>query len=171
VIARAGAGAAGVFPLGLGGQAILFSLALTEPLGERHGIVFRPHLVREVRSPDNRTVIQSFAPQRQREIPISPSTLSIIREGMRLAVTSGTCSQLARLPVPIAGKTGTAQTRSNRYEEASQHGWFIGYAPYDGPPDRTVIVVVFVEYGRGGAAAAVPVAYRIFSKMVQLGYF
>lgn len=136
-----------------------------------NGIVFRPHMVREVRSPDNRTVIQTFTPQRQREVPISPSTLSIIREGMRLAVTSGTCSQLASLPVPIAGKTGTAQTRSNRYEEASQHGWFIGYAPYDGPPDRTVIVVVFVEYGRGGAAAAVPVAYRIFSKMVQLGYF
>jgi len=136
-----------------------------------NGIIYRPVLVREVRSPDNRTVLQRFTPQRQREIPISPSTLSIIREGMRMAVTSGTCSQLSRLPVPIAGKTGTAQTRSNRYEEASQHGWFIGYAPYDGPPDKAVIVVVFVEYGRGGAAGAVPVANRIFAKMIQLGYF
>ncbi len=136
-----------------------------------NGIIYRPTLVREVRSPDNRTVIQRFTPQRQREIPISPSTLSIIREGMRLAVTSGTCSQLSRLQVPIAGKTGTAQTRSNRYEEFSQHGWFVGYAPYDGPPDKAVIVVTFVEFGRGGAAGAVPVANRIFAKMIQLGYF
>ncbi len=136
-----------------------------------NGVIYRPVLVREVRSPDNRNVVQRFTPAIQREIPISPSTLSIIREGMRLAVTSGTCSQLGRLPVPIAGKSGTAQTRSNRHEEQSQHGWFIGYAPYDGPPENAVIVVVFVEFGRGGAAGAVPVANRIFAKMVQLGYF
>ncbi len=136
-----------------------------------NGSIFVPHVVQEVRSPDNRRVIQRTAPRRQREIPISPQTLTIVREGMRLAVTSGTCQRLNYLSVPIAGKTGTAQTRSRRDANSSQHGWFIGYAPYDGPVEKAVAVVVFAEFSGGGAVGAVPVAEKIFARLISQGYF
>lgn len=136
-----------------------------------NGVIYKPYVVREVRSPDNRTVVQRFSPQRQREVPISGATLAIVREGMRMAVTGGTCQRLNHLSVPIAGKTGTAQTRSRRDANASQHGWFVGYAPYDGPVEKAVAVVVFTEFSGGGAAGAVPIAERIFAKLISLGYF
>lgn len=70
---------------------------------------------------------------------------------MRMGAQGGTSARLNSLKVPVAGKTGTAQTRSNRQEKFSQHAWFIGYGPYEGDPEKAVIVVVFVEYGIAGA--------------------
>ena len=90
---------------------------------------------------------------------------------MRLGVMSGTSGRLGYLKVPVAGKTGTAQTRSIRQEKFSQHAWFVGFAPFDGPPETAVATVILVEYGIAGAASAVPIAERIFSKMYELGYF
>jgi penicillin-binding protein 2 len=136
-----------------------------------NGVMYRPHMVREILSPDNGTVITTIQPERLREIPISQLTLNTVRQGMRLGVLSGTSSRLATLPVPAAGKTGTAQTRSSRQDSASQHAWWVGYAPFDGSPEQAVAVVVFVEYGVAGAASAVPIAERLFYKMYELGYF
>ncbi|MGB2641846.1 MAG: penicillin-binding transpeptidase domain-containing protein [Candidatus Acidiferrum sp.] len=47
----------------------------------------------------------------------------------------------------IAGKTGTAASR----ESARTHGFFVGYAPAEKPE---IVVVVFLEQGNGGDAAA-----------------
>ncbi len=136
-----------------------------------NGVMYRPHLVREILSPDNGTVISTVRPERLREIPISLLTLNAVRQGMRLGVLSGTSGRLASLPVPAAGKTGTAQTRSRRQDNSTQHAWWVGYAPFDGPPEQAVAVVVFVEHGVAGAASAVPIAERVFYKMYELGYF
>jgi len=100
-----------------------------------NGIVYSPHLVREIRTNDNARVIKSFARKKIREIPLSPLTLKAVKKGMRLSVTSGTSGRLGYLKVPVAGKTGTAQTRSVRLEKFSQHAWFVGFAPYDGPAE------------------------------------
>ena len=136
-----------------------------------NGLVYKPWVVREIRSPDNARVIKKFAREKIREIPLSPKTLKIIKKGMRLGVLIGTQRYLSSLKVPIAGKTGTAQTRSNRKDKFSQHAWFIGYAPYDAPPEKVVSVVVLIEHGVGGAIGAVPIARKIFDKLYQLGYF
>jgi penicillin-binding protein 2 len=56
----------------------------------------------------------------------------------------------------VAGKTGTAQAD----EGAWTHGWFAGFAPADKP---TVVLVVFLEKGRGSDAAEV--ARRIFASL------
>ncbi|HOO72116.1 MAG TPA: penicillin-binding protein 2 [Spirochaetota bacterium] len=136
-----------------------------------NGIVYRPHLLKEVRSPDNRIIVQTQAREKIREIPLSPLTLKVVKEGMRLGVTSGTSARLNWLKVPVAGKTGTAQTRSKRKSDATQHGWFVGYAPYNGSVDKAVAVVVMVEYGIAGAVSAVPVAERVFSTLYEKGYF
>ncbi len=136
-----------------------------------NGIIMRPHLVREVLSPDNKKVLRKIEPRKLREIPLSPMTLDTLRQGMRLGVKSGTSGRLSYLKVPVAGKTGTAQTRSRRGDDYSQHAWFVGYAPFDGPVENAVAVVVMIEYGVAGAVGAVPIAERVFSKMISLGYF
>jgi penicillin-binding protein 2 len=136
-----------------------------------NGVVYTPQLVKEILTPDNRTVIKSFKKEKLREIPISVSSLATIKRGMRLSVTNGTSGGLGYVKVQLAGKTGTAQTTSRRKDDATQHAWFVGYGPYDGTPENSIVVVVFTEYGVTGAAASVPVAERIFSRLNDLGYF
>lgn len=136
-----------------------------------NGIVYKPHVVLEVRNPENTKVVKRFEREKIREIPLSASTLQVIKTGMRLMVQTGTGAQLSFLKVPVAGKTGSAQTRSKRQEDSSQHAWFVGFAPFGGTPEESVVVVVMVEYGMYGASTAVPVADKIFQKMISLGYF
>lgn len=136
-----------------------------------NGIVYRPHLVREIRTNDNSRVISTARRERILEVPLNLLTLQAVKKGMRMGVMSGTSGRLNALRVPVAGKTGTAQTRSIRQEKFSQHAWFVGFAPYDGPVENAVVTVVMVEYGVAGAASAVPVAERIYQKLYELGYF
>jgi penicillin-binding protein 2 len=137
-----------------------------------NGVVYKTHLVKEIYTPDNRTILQSNKKEKLREVPLSPVTLNTIKQGMRYSVQGGTSGWLSRLKVPAAGKTGTAQTRSNRKENFSQHAWFLGFAPYsDQPNENTIVVCVFIEFGQWGASAAAPVAERIFSKLIEQGYF
>ncbi len=136
-----------------------------------NGIVYKPYLLKEVYSPDNRTVLQNIKKEKLREVPLSPVTLNTIKQGMRNSVMGGTSGWLSRLKIPVAGKTGTAQTRSNRKENFSQHAWFLGFGPYGYETENSIVVCVFVEYGQWGAEAAVPVAERIFSKLIDQGYF
>jgi len=135
------------------------------------GVVFKPHLVKEIRSNDNSSIVSVVVPEKLREIPLSPTTLETIKQGMRMAVVSGTAARLGYLKVQMCGKTGTAQTRSKRQEDASQHAWFVGFGPYDAEPEKVVAIVVMVEYGVAGAATAVPVAEQVFSTLIKKGYF
>ena len=136
-----------------------------------NGTVYKPHIIKEVRTPDNNVVSSSHEREKIREIPLSPTSLATLKTGMRMGVMAGTSARLNYLKVPVAGKTGTAQTRSRRTENFSQHAWFIGYGPYDVEPEKVVAVIVFVEYGVAGAVRAVPVAERVFAKLNDLGYF
>ena len=70
--------------------------------------------------------------------------------GLREAVEVGTAQLAAVEGLAVAGKTGT--TRG--------HSWFAGYAPADKP---RVAVVVLVEEGTGGAAAA-PEAAKVLKR-------
>ncbi|MBX6378989.1 MAG: hypothetical protein IRY95_10660, partial [Clostridia bacterium] len=67
----------------------------------------------------------------------------------------------ADFPVPVAGKTGTAET-GRRDEEP--YGWFIAYAPFDKPE---VAVAVMIRQGGGGSLAAAPVARAILEAYFQ----
>jgi penicillin-binding protein 2 len=58
-------------------------------------------------------------------------------------------------PVPVAGKTGTAETPSG-----SDHSWYASWAPADHP---RVVVVVLIEHGGFGVEAAAPAARQIYS--------
>lgn len=135
------------------------------------GVIYKPHVVKEVRTQDNRDIITQVEPEKLKEIPLSPSTLKVVKTGMRLSVKEGTSHRLSRLPVEWAGKTGTAQTRSDREDKYSQHAWFVGFGPYNGAPEDSYVVVAMIEYGIAGAATAVPVAEKVIKRMVDKGYF
>ncbi len=82
------------------------------------------------------------------------SVIETVRLGMRDCVTLGSCRALSAMPVPIAGKTGTAQWHS----EKDYHAWFTSFAPFDDPE---IVVTVLLEEGGEGSETAVPVAKEI----------
>ena len=87
------------------------------------------------------------------ELGIDEKNLQIVREGMRQTVTAGTAKSLQSVGMNVAGKTGTAQFDARNLSRT--HAWFAGYAPYEDPK---IAIVVLIEDGGEGSAAAVPVA-------------
>ncbi len=80
--------------------------------------------------------------------------LGPVREGMREAVTSGTATRLAGLPLPVGAKTGTAQDGSlpgNEYDN-----WISAVAPIDNP--QIVMTAMVQGPGTGGNSATAVVA-------------
>jgi cell division protein FtsI/penicillin-binding protein 2 len=83
---------------------------------------------------------------------------------MREAVTSGTGRVLAGHPIPIAGKTGTAEV-----DGAAAHSWFVGYAPYGNGAGRKIAFAVILENAGYGARAAAPLAGDLVTAAQELG--
>jgi penicillin-binding protein 2 len=102
---------------------------------------------------------------------VDPAHVTFVQQAMAAVVTNGTAAGQADLglgPVTMAGKTGTAQTRSYRGGRG-EHGaaggwaarddaWFIAFAPTDEP---RYALSVLVEHGGWGASAAAPRAREI----------
>lgn len=83
----------------------------------------------------------------------------VVAEGMRMAVTGGTC-RTANLPdIEVAGKTGTAQNPHGR-----DHSVFMGFAPYKNPK---IAVAVYVENAGFGATYGVPIGSLIIEKYLK----
>ncbi|MCB1177484.1 MAG: penicillin-binding protein 2 [Leptospiraceae bacterium] len=137
-----------------------------------NGKVYQPYLVSEMRNPLDNSVIFKTTPRILRDIPIKASTLSALRQGLRLVGKTGTASRVLNQPdVPeVAGKTGTAQTKRKGHS-SSNHAWFIGYAPFNAPVEEQVLVAVFVEHGVGGAVGAGPIARNVFKAAFPPGTF
>lgn len=127
------------------------------------GKLFKPRLVKEITAPDGH-VVKKIEPEVIMADMALPSTLDIIRQGMRQAVESGTacCSISKEVPVSVAGKTGTAETSSAGYDgknpRTKPHAWFTAFAPVDKPQ---IALVVLIENSGEGAEFAVPVARDI----------
>lgn len=79
-------------------------------------------------------------------------------EGMRTAVTSGTCRGAALPGIEVCGKTGTAQNRGQ------DHSAFMGFAPKENPK---IAVAVYVENGGFGATYGVPLGGLIMEKYLN----
>jgi cell division protein FtsI/penicillin-binding protein 2 len=78
----------------------------------------------------------------------------VVLAGLRLATEYGLAANAAVPKFPVAGKTGTASDPGN----PQTHAWFAGFAPADHPE---IVVVVFLERGRGSVEAAT-IARKIF---------
>ena len=84
--------------------------------------------------PDGR-VVDTLDPSVYSE-PISEETAAELTTAMEGVVSEGTGTNAAISGVPVAGKTGTAETPGNLAcggGENENQAWFIGFAPADDP--------------------------------------
>jgi peptidoglycan glycosyltransferase len=98
------------------------------------GRLMKPQIWSRVVDPDGR-VTKRLDPSEYSQ-PISAQTAEELTRAMEGVVTEGTGTNAAIPGVPVAGKTGTAETPGNKAcgggEEENQ-AWFIGFAPADEP--------------------------------------
>ncbi|HOT63259.1 MAG TPA: penicillin-binding protein 2 [Treponemataceae bacterium] len=106
------------------------------------GVVYRPHLLKEVRDPSSGAVISATRPDVLLKSDIKPEVFARVRDDMRNVITNGTAQfPMKNKIVQLAGKTGTAEVGlADRW-----HSWMVAYGPYDAPPEEAVVVVVMVE--------------------------
>ena len=92
------------------------------------------------------------------ELSLTPSSLTAIRTGMRRVVDSGSITSLFdKLPVHVAGKTGTAQITNNE----PNHALFVSFAPYENP-EISVTVQIPNGYTSGNAAELASNIYKYY---------
>jgi penicillin-binding protein 2 len=126
------------------------------------GDVVRPHVGLEVTDQSGR-VVQQIQPAPQRHVNINPGYQHVILDALHNAAQSpgGTSYPVfANYPVPIAGKTGTAQ----HLGQADQ-SWYAGLAPY---PNPDIVVVATIERGGFGVDAAAPTVCKIMNAYFAL---
>ncbi|MEY4762913.1 MAG: hypothetical protein RLZZ200_2769 [Pseudomonadota bacterium] len=132
---------------------------------------FRPRLVTALRDPETGTVTTVPTQALPAVEGIPERDWDHVFAGMVGVIHHGTAAQpaanMSRTAYTVAGKTGTAQVVSiaanekldKRLEERQRdHSWFIAFAPVEAP---RIALVVLVENGGFGAAAAAPIARRV----------
>lgn len=108
------------------------------------GIIYKPHLLKEVRDPVSGEIIEDIKPQILQSSTIPEDIWKTVQENLRYTITNGTASYPMNLKsVEIAGKTGTAEV--NGYEKGHWHSWMVSYAPYNAPPEEQIVVVTLIE--------------------------
>jgi len=122
--------------------------------------------------------LKEYSTKQTGKANISENTLRIIQEALLGAVNEPGCTggASALKQVRVAGKTGTAQVvrmavdfkkgDMNRMPiKFRDHAWFAAYAPFEDPQ---IAVVVLVEHGGYGGAAAAPIAKKVIEKYFNL---
>ena len=141
------------------------------------GLRFRPRLVREVEdvvTRERRQIALDALPP----LDLKPEHVALIRGAMHGVTQEGTSTRVfTGAGYASGGKTGTAQAvgiRQNEKYNASKleehkrdHSLYIAFAPVDEP---TIAVAVVVENSGFGAAAAAPIARRVFDYWLMRQY-
>lgn len=118
------------------------------------GHYITPHVVKAIKD----TIMPDSAFVRH-DATIAKHWFEDVAEGMRMAVTGGTCRKAALADIEVCGKTGTAQNPHGK-----DHSAFMGFAPYHNPK---IAVCVYVENGGWGATYGVPIGGLIMEKYLK----
>ena len=118
------------------------------------GHFITPHVVKEIQD----TVMPSDL-LKVRYPTVEAHYYEDVAEGMRMAVTGGTCRKAALSDIEVCGKTGTAQNPHGK-----DHSAFMGFAPYREPK---IAVAVYVENGGWGASFGVPIGSPVMEKYLK----
>jgi penicillin-binding protein 2 len=150
------------------------------------GKLVTPYLVSSIEQPGNDgsppVPLYTFPPRPAQPVDVDPAALSIVREGLYQAThdSEGTSSGVfGSFPVPVAGKTGTAEKVVNLPGYPIGHledqSWWCGWGPFDGNAHVTssgtkrspLVVCAVIENGGHGGTAAAPAALRVFEHWFQ----
>ncbi|MCL2242879.1 MAG: penicillin-binding protein 2 [Treponema sp.] len=108
-----------------------------------NGVIYKPHILKEVRDGVTNAVEYNVTPEVLRESNISRDVFETVRRDMRNVIEAGTAQYPLNIrSVQIAGKTGTSEVGlQDRW-----HSWFAAYAPYNSVnDDEKIVVSVIVE--------------------------
>lgn len=122
------------------------------------GNVYRQYHVDRIVSQSG-DLIKRYEPEIIRKVNVSADTFRVVKEGMKKVVEEGTGFNARIEGLSLAGKTGTAQN-----PQGENHGWFVGFAPFQNPE---ICITVFVEHGGDGSQSAAPIAGEIIKYYFQ----
>ncbi len=134
------------------------------------GKLVTPHVLLDVENP-NGTIVPTTAPAAPRPVQgLDPAYLKVVQQGLFEGThdSSGTSyGVFGSFPVPIAGKTGTAQkvVQLPGYTHEQSQSWWCGYGPAS---DAKLVVCAVIENGGEGGAAAAPAAERVFARFFNV---
>lgn len=107
------------------------------------GRAVRPHVIKRVEDSEGRVAMEVM-PQISKRIPIAPSTLTLVKRGLRGCVNyySGTGHRCHIEGLSVSGKTSTVQN-----PHGEDHAAFGAFVPSEDPE---LVVVTFIEHGLSG---------------------
>jgi penicillin-binding protein 2 len=119
-----------------------------------------PHVVSSVEQAGNRGAVKAIFSPPPHQVNVRPDELRAVQEGLYEATHAsyGTSSGVfGAFPVPIAGKTGTAEKSVNGI--MFDQSWWCGYGPTG---KAELVVCALIENGGHGGTAAAPAALKVF---------
>jgi penicillin-binding protein 2 len=132
------------------------------------GKLVTPHVLYAVDEPGSgRHYLNPPAPKSS---DVDPAALAVVRDGLYRATHAsyGTATAVfGNFPVPIAGKTGTAEkvVQPPGYRPMLQdQSWWCGYGPAADSETPKIAVCAVIENGGHGGTAAAPAALKVFEK-------
>ena len=126
----------------------------------------KPHVVREMRSPDGSILFQAKPELRP---ALKSGTVEKLRGMMEGVTLHGTARKAQIEGYTAAGKTGTAQKidpKTHRYSATKYIGSFVGFAPVNDP---AVVIIVVIDEPQGayhGGDVAAPVFREIAEQIL-----
>ncbi len=130
------------------------------------GLLVKPHLVRELRSPEGVATYQAKAETRR---ALKPETAAALRNMLEGVTLRGTARKAQLDGYTAAGKTGTAQKidpKTRAYSATKYIGSFVGFAPVKNP---AVVIIVVIDEPQGsyhGGDVAAPVFREIAEQIL-----
>jgi cell division protein FtsI (penicillin-binding protein 3) len=130
------------------------------------GMLVKPHVVRELRSPNGAIVFQAKPESRR---ALQPETTQALRNMLEGVTLRGTARKAQLDGYTAAGKTGTAQKidpRTHAYSATKYIGSFVGFAPVKNP---AVVIIVVIDEPQGsyhGGDVAAPVFREIAEQIL-----
>jgi cell division protein FtsI (penicillin-binding protein 3) len=131
-----------------------------------NGSWIKPHVVRELRSPDGAVTFQAKIESRP---ALKPETTAALRTMMEGVTLRGTAKKAQLEGYTAAGKTGTAQKidpKTRTYSATKFIGSFVGFAPVSNP---AVVIIVVIDEPLGsyhGGEVAAPVFREIAEQIL-----
>jgi penicillin-binding protein 2 len=134
------------------------------------GKLVTPHVVSHVEESGGSsaapTVVRSFQPSPPQASGVDPAAIEVIQNALYEATHAsyGTAASVfGSFPIPVAGKTGTAEkvVQLPGYSTGLllDQSWFCAYAPVERP---TITACAVIENGGHGGTAAAPAVLKVF---------